>query len=113
MDEELFVVAEAVEGIEDGIFCGFVGVEIIGKDYAVRNGTGEDFGGDGVAFYAAGGGEEREAEEGEEEKKRDPCSVAGDTKRKPRRGEVATVPPLRGRRSLGANEGKSRPLRSG
>ena len=113
MDEELFVVAEAVEGIEDWIFCGFVGVEIIGEDDAVRNGAGEDFGGEGVAFDAAGGGEEREVEEGEEEKKGGPCSVACDPKSKPRRGEVARVPPLRGRRSRGANEGKGRALRPG
>jgi hypothetical protein len=113
MDEELFVVAEAVEGIENWIFCGFVGVEIIGKDDAVGNGAGEDFGGKEIAFYAAGGRGGGEVEEGEEEEERGPCSVACDPKRKPRRGDVATVPPLRGRRSRGANEGKGRALRPG
>ncbi len=113
MDEELFVVAEAVEGIEDWIFCGFVGVEIIGEDDAVRNGAGEDLGGEGVAFDAAGGGGGGEVEEGEEEKEGSPCSVACDPRSLPRRGEVARVPPLRGRRSRGANEGKGRALRPG
>ena len=121
MDEELFVIAEAVEGIEDGKFRGFVGVEIIGEDDAVRNGAREDFGGDGVAFDAAGGGEEgeveegevEEGEEGEEEKEGGPCSVSCDPRGLPRRGEVARVPPLRGRRSRGANEGKGRALRPG
>jgi hypothetical protein len=67
VDEELFVVAEAVEGIEDGEFLGFVGVEIVGEDDAIGDGAGEDFGGEGVAFDAAGGGGEREVEEEEEE----------------------------------------------
>ena len=68
MDEELFVVAEAVEGIEDGkVFC-FVGVERRRKNDAVGNIAGEDFAGEGVAFDAAGGGCEREVEEVEEGK---------------------------------------------
>ncbi len=67
VDEELFVVAEAVEGIENGEFFGFVGVEGRWEDDAVGDGAGEDFGGEKVAFDAAGGGEEREVEE--EEKK--------------------------------------------
>jgi len=68
MDEELFVVAEAVEGIEDGeVFCS-VGVEGWRKNDAVGNAAGEDFAGEGVAFDASGRGEEREVNEVEEGK---------------------------------------------
>ena len=63
MDEELFVVAESVEGIEDRkVFC-FVGVESWRKDDAVRDAAGEDFAGEGVALDAAGGGGKREVKE--------------------------------------------------
>ena len=63
MDEELFVVAESVEGIEDGeVFC-FVSVERWGEDDAVGNAAGEDFAGEGVAFDSAGGGSGREGNE--------------------------------------------------
>ena len=68
MDWELFVVAEAVEGIEDGeVFCS-VGVEGWRKNDAVGNAAGEDFAGEGVAFDAAGGRECGEVKEVEEEK---------------------------------------------
>ena len=68
MDEELFVVAEAVEGIEDRkVFC-FVGVEGGRENDAIGDAAGEDFAGEGVAFDAAGGGCEREVKEVEEEK---------------------------------------------
>ena len=60
VDKELFVVTEAVKGIEDGEFFCFVGVEGGGEDDAVGDGAGEDFGGEGVAFDAAGGGSDRE-----------------------------------------------------
>jgi len=72
VDEELFVVAEAVKVIEDGEFSGFVGVEGGGKDDAVADGAGEDFGGKGVTFDAGrsrSGGEAKKAEEGNQEKK--------------------------------------------
>src|SRR5262249_14044845 len=43
MDEELFVVAEAVERVKDReVFC-LVGVERGGKHHAVRNVAGQDF----------------------------------------------------------------------
>jgi len=68
VDEELFVVAETVEGIEDGeVFC-FVGVESWREDDAVGNAASQDFTGHGVAFDAAGGGEEREVNEVKEGK---------------------------------------------
>ena len=67
MDEELFVVAEAVEGIEDGEVLCFVGVERWRKNDAVRNAARKDSTGEGVAFDAAGGCEEGEGEEVEEE----------------------------------------------
>ena len=73
MDEELFVVAESVEGIEDGeVFC-FVGVEGWRKNDAVGNAAREDFAGEGVAFDSAGGGSEREVEvkEGKEAQERE------------------------------------------
>ena len=56
VDEELLVVAEAVEEIEDGEVAGFVHVEIRGKNDAIGDGAGENFTGERVAFYAAGGG---------------------------------------------------------
>ena len=70
VDEELFVVAEAVEIVEDRILFCFFGVERVGKDNAVRDGAGEDFGGERVAFDAAGcgkggGGEEEKEKSGE------------------------------------------------
>jgi len=69
MDEELLVVAESVEGVEDGEACRFVGVERWRKNDAVGNAAGEDFAGEGVTFDAAcGGGEEREVKEVEEGK---------------------------------------------
>jgi hypothetical protein len=47
VDEVLFVVAEAVEGIEDGeMFC-FVGVERRREDDAIVDAAGEDFAGKG------------------------------------------------------------------
>jgi hypothetical protein len=72
VDEELFVVAEAVEGIEDGEMPGLVGVEGRREDDAVGNRAGENFAGDGVALDATSGGEEREGnkEEKEGEKRR-------------------------------------------
>ena len=68
MNEELFVVAESVEGIEDGEASCFVGVEIRRKNDAVRNAAGENFAGDGVAFDAAGGREDGGVEEVKERK---------------------------------------------
>jgi hypothetical protein len=68
MDEELFVVAESVEGIEDGKSLRLVGVKRRRKNDAVGNAAGEDFAGEGIAFDAAGGGEEREVNEVEEGK---------------------------------------------
>jgi hypothetical protein len=56
MNEELFIIAEAVEKIEDWEMAGLVGVEGGGEDDAVGDGAGEDFAGEGVAFHAAGGG---------------------------------------------------------
>ena len=98
MDEELFVVAESVEGIEDGeVFC-FVGVEGWRKNDAVGDAAGEDFAGEGVAFDTAGGGSGREGKEIEEEeevKESDSWPAARDPKSQPRRREQATVPPLR------------------
>jgi hypothetical protein len=73
VDEELFVVAETVEGIQDGeVFC-LVSVKGRREDDAVRNAAGKDFARNGVAFDSAGGGEGREGnevEEGEEVKER-------------------------------------------
>src|SRR6267378_6866918 len=98
MDEELFVVAESVEGIEDGeVFC-FVGVVSWREDDAVGNAAGEDFTGKGVAFDTAGRGSEREGKEIEEEEEveeGDLWPAARDPKSQPRRCEQATVPPLR------------------
>ena len=72
MDEELFVVAESVEGIEDGeVFC-FVGVEGWRKNDAVGDAAGEDFAGEGVAFDSAGGGGKREVKEAKEAQEREP-----------------------------------------
>jgi hypothetical protein len=77
VDEELFVVAESVEGIEDGeVFC-FVGVEGWRKNDAVGDAAGEDFAGDGVAFDTAGGGSEREGKEIEEEEVKKRAEVRG------------------------------------
>ena len=70
MDEELFVVAEAVEGIEDRKMFRFVGVERRWENDAVRNAARENFAGEGVAFDAAGGREERRGEEVEEVEER-------------------------------------------
>ena len=56
MDEELFIVAEAVEEIKDGEMGGFVGVEGGRENDAVGDGAREDFAGEGVAFDAAGCG---------------------------------------------------------
>ena len=66
VDEELFVVAEAVEEIEDWKSGGFVGVERGWENDAVGNGAREDFAGDGVALDAAGGGGGGEVEAAEE-----------------------------------------------
>jgi len=65
VDEELFVVAKAVEVIEDRIFFCFLSVEGIGEDDAVRDGAGEDLRGKGVAFDAAcgEGGKSKEEKE--------------------------------------------------
>ena len=68
MDEELFVVAEAVERIKDRESLRLVSVKRWRKNDAVGNATRKDFTWEGVAFDAAGGGEEREGEEVEEEK---------------------------------------------
>jgi acetyl/propionyl-CoA carboxylase alpha subunit len=64
----LFVVAEPVEEIEDGIFSRFVGVVAGRKDDAVVHGVGEDFARQGITFDAAGGGGNgiREVKEKEE-----------------------------------------------
>jgi len=62
MDQELFVVAEAVEEIEDRETEGLVGVEGGREDDAIGDGAGEDFAGDGVALDAAGGGVKWEGE---------------------------------------------------
>jgi hypothetical protein len=68
VDEELFVVAEAVEGIKDRkVFC-LVSVKRWRKNDAVGNAVRKDFAGDGVAFDAACGGEEREVYEVKEGK---------------------------------------------
>jgi hypothetical protein len=71
VDKELFVIAEAMEEIEDWKAERFVGVEGGWKDDAIGNGAGEDFAGDGVALDAAWGGlgwdgQEEEEEDGEE-----------------------------------------------
>lgn len=64
MHEKLFVVAKAMQLIEDGkVFC-FVGVERGGEHDAVRNIAAQNFAGDGVAFDAAGGEGGRDVEEG-------------------------------------------------
>jgi len=63
VEEELFIVAKAVKGIEDGEVLGFVSVEGGWKDDAVGDAAGEDFAGERVAFEAAGGGEDGEVEE--------------------------------------------------
>jgi hypothetical protein len=55
VDYELFVVAEAVEEVEDREMLGFLGVEGSRENDAVGDGAGEDFAGDGIAFDAAGG----------------------------------------------------------
>jgi hypothetical protein len=68
VDEKLFVVAEAVEGVKDGeVFC-LVNVESGRKNDAVSNAARKDFTGDRVAFDTAGGGSGREGKEIEEEK---------------------------------------------
>ena len=56
VDEELFVVAESVEGIEDGKVFRLVSVVGRRKHDAVGNVAGEDFAGNGIAFDAAGCG---------------------------------------------------------
>ncbi len=68
MDEELFVVTEAMKEIEDGEMRGLVGVEGGWKNDAIGDRTREDFAGDGIAFDAAGGGVEGKGEEEKEEK---------------------------------------------
>jgi hypothetical protein len=55
VDYELFVVAEAVEEVEDREMLGFLGVEGSRENDAVGDGAGEDFAEDGIAFDAAGG----------------------------------------------------------
>jgi len=67
VDEELFVIAEAVKVVEDGEFLGFVGVERGGEDDAIGDRAREDFGGEGVALDAAGGGGGGEVKEVKEE----------------------------------------------
>jgi hypothetical protein len=67
VDEELFVVAEAVEEIEDGEVGRFVGVEGGRENDAVGDGAREDFAGEGVAFDATWCGVDGEDEEEEEE----------------------------------------------
>ena len=68
MDEELFVVAESVEGIEDGeVFC-FVSVESWRQDDAVGNAARKDFTGKGVAFDSAGAGNGSGDKKGQKEK---------------------------------------------
>ena len=79
MEKGLFVVAEAVEEIENGEAAGFVGVEAGRKKDAIGDGMREDFAWYGVAFDAAGGSgrwEVKEVKEGKEVK---------DTKKSPRR----------------------------
>jgi hypothetical protein len=72
-EEHLFVVAEAVEEIEDGVAARFVGVEAGRKKNAVGDRAMEDSAGERIAFGARsseGGWEVKEVEEVEEVKER-------------------------------------------
>lgn len=73
MHEELFVVAESVKEIENREVLRLVGVEGKRENYAVRNGAGEDFAGDGVALDAArgGGAWKRKEEKGKTQEEED------------------------------------------
>lgn len=79
-EEHLFVVAEAVEEIENGVAAGFVGVEAGRKENAVGDGATEDFAGERIAFGAAGG-EKRKRKDGKEryevKEKADPALCSG------------------------------------
>jgi hypothetical protein len=68
VDEELFVVAESVEGIEDGKVFRFFGVESGRENDAVGDVARKNLARDRVAFDAAGGGEDGEVNEAEEGK---------------------------------------------
>lgn len=67
MHEELFVVAEAVQLVQDRkVFC-LVGVERGGQHDAVRNIAAQNLAGDRVALNAAGGEGRRDEKEEKEE----------------------------------------------
>jgi hypothetical protein len=80
-EEHLFVVAEAVEKIEDGVAAGFVGVEAWRQENTVGDGAMKDFAGKRIAFGAGrgeGGWEVKEVEEVKEVKeKADPSLRSG------------------------------------
>jgi len=59
VEKGLLIVAEAMKEIENGEAAGFVGVEAGRQKNTIRDGTREDFAGDGVAFDAAGIGVRR------------------------------------------------------
>ena len=59
VDEHLFVIAEAMEEIEDGEALRLVCVVTWRKQNAIRNGMSENFAGQGIAFDAASGSEGR------------------------------------------------------
>jgi len=77
----LFVVAEAMEEIQNREAAGFVGVKAGRQKNAVGDGVREDFAGDGVALDAAGSSEcareVKEIEEVNEEKEKADHSTAG------------------------------------
>src|SRR5579859_453089 len=77
MDEVLFVVAEAVQRVEDGEVSGFVGVERRRENDAVRHAAGEDFAWESIAFDAAIRGKEREGEEEKEKEREERAEVRG------------------------------------
>jgi hypothetical protein len=63
VEESLFVVAKAVEKIEDWKMAGFVGVKTGRQEDAKGSRAREDFAGDGVALDAAGSMGGREIKE--------------------------------------------------
>jgi hypothetical protein len=81
VNKGLLVIAEAVKEIEDGEAARFVSIKAGRQKNAVRNGTSEDFAGDGVAFGTAGSGggigEVNEAPEVKEKEKADPSLRSG------------------------------------
>jgi hypothetical protein len=73
MNQKLFVVAEPMQFVKNGVMLRLVSIERVGKYDAVGNAAGKDFTGDGIAFDAArsgGGRDAKEVEEGKEVKEK-------------------------------------------